>query len=882
MAISRCCTAVLMGIPPPPTHTQSYRTSARITNDNATRTKINSGDIDSEGYLYQYEVDITGGLEQYDKLSTKDLQIWGGSLTANKIKLKDFELLRIVQSGSLTADVIDFDLRSGSGVDVIDFDNQPDITTSKIRFESGSLVADEVNVHVEPEEVWNSHLPFYRDAWGPEIENPFTFSRRHGEGNVKFNIDGIISRLGAAKGTVFFLHLPDSGTGTFDVDVDFDIKTVKGYSSAIGMDFTDRTYEWGNLIVELNGTVDISDVKAHDYASGITLETQADVVFNQNVSIRDVDATDEDSKVFGVNNGGDKVWFNGGLQIDCGTEGTENTETNSNKIKRVYAIYNKKDTKKLTISGGDVINTIKGQIVNESVLEAHFDNADSYFEGAVVPTSENVDTSKIHTSLSFANGGYWNMTKDSGIQSLNLSNAGIVNLTAMSNKDNRNVRLETDKLTSNNGLAQLHLDLKNQQSGSLITTGDASGTLDVYLDLENYSQGFAKSEVPLIKITNNDASTGDFQIGKLTYKDGAVQNLEMHFFEEGQTGPLGELVSNANGGWYLVKPSGNDSQTPEMGQMLGLGASVSQGIGMLSETEDLRMRMGDVRFGARDGVWARSYARQDRADGTRSVGFKQEVNGMHFGLDHLVPISQTASWLLGGSVHYGKSSMEGVADSNGGNAKVDQYTMKAYATYLNENGIFADYVLHVGYYDTKIQGMSNTGKHSLNADYSNMGYGISAEIGRRLNVGEKHDLYVEPVAQLTWFRVDGKNFNTSTGLNIDQSNADFITGRLGATVGKVFALGTTDNPQSSYLSVSMKGGMLYQFDGDQTITARGTDGGVIMYDDAMDMKGARAYYGVSADWKIDDTWRFYGQISREEGNGYTKDYDASVGIRYAF
>ncbi len=365
---------------------------------------------------------------------------------------------------------------------------------------------------------------------------------------------------------------------------------------------------------------------------------------------------------------------------------------------------------------------------------------------------------------------------------------------------------------------------------------------------------------------------------------------------------ISELVSNANGGWYLVNPSGNDSQTPEMGQMLGLGASVSQGIGMLSETEDLRMRMGDVRFGARDGVWARSYARQDRADGTRSVGFKQEVNGMHFGLDHLVPISQTASLLLGGSVHYGKSSMEGVADSNGGNAKGDILYIPPgfpHEGYSLENSMnysvgfrapsgrelissFADYVLHVGYYDTKIQGMSNTGKHSLNADYSNMGYGISAEIGRRLNVGEKHGLYVEPVAQLTWFRVDGKNFNTSTGLNIDQSNADFITGRLGATVGKVFALGTTDNPQSSYLSVSMKGGMLYQFDGDQTITARGTDGGVIMYDDAMDMKGARAYYGVSADWKIDDTWRFYGQISREEGNGYTKDYDASVGIRYAF
>lgn len=51
----------------------------------------------------------------------------------------------------------------------------------------------------------------------------------------------------------------------------------------------------------------------------------------------------------------------------------------------------------------------------------------------------------------------------------------------------------------------------------------------------------------------------------------------------------------------------------------------------------------------------------------------------------------------------------------------------------------------------------------------------------------------------------------------------------------------------------MKGGMLYQFDDDQTITAHGTDGATVVCADAMDMKGARAYYGISADWKIDDT-----------------------------
>ena len=160
---------------------------------------------------------------------------------------------------------------------------------------------------------------------------------------------------------------------------------------------------------------------------------------------------------------------------------------------------------------------------------------------------------------------------------------------------------------------------------------------------------------------------------------------------------------------------------------------------------------------------------------------------------------------------------------------------------------------------------------------------MSAEVGHRFDLSHiANSWYVEPTAQLTWFHAEGKNFKTSTGLEINQGDADFITGRLGATVGKVFALGTADDPMSSYFSVAMKGGMLYQFDGDQTITAHGTDGATVVCADAMDMKGARAYYGITADWKIDDTWRVYGQISSEEGSGYTKDYDASIGVRYSF
>ena len=211
---------------------------------------------------------------------------------------------------------------------------------------------------------------------------------------------------------------------------------------------------------------------------------------------------------------------------------------------------------------------------------------------------------------------------------------------------------------------------------------------------------------------------------------------------------------------------------------------------------------------------------------------------------------------------------------------MDQYSFKAYATYMHDDGVFADVVLHAGYYENELTGRTNAGLGYFTAEYDNWGYGVSAEVGRRISLGEGSGWYAEPTAQLTWFHVDGEGFKTSTGLEITQSDADFVTGRAGMALGKVFAFGTQADPMSSFVSVALKGGMLYQFDGDQTITARGTDKSTVQVADAMDMDGLRGYYGLTADWQINDTWRLYGQVSREQGSGYNKDFDASFGVQY--
>ena len=509
---------------------------------------------------------------------------------------------------------------------------------------------------------------------------------------------------------------------------------------------------------------------------------------------------------------------------------------------------------------GDLLTLSNPAEQTKGKLTASFDGQTSSLTGATfTQMDETSDQGTIN--LAFKNKAKWTVTKNSALTSLNMDKGVLgvdINLTD----------------GAQDGTTQVDVQ------------GEAKGTFDVALNITGEAGAdFTKSEDWFLQ-----QNSGVLTVGDVTYQNGGALAYSVAFFEDGAAPDAeGSSTSTGNKGqWHVVlapeEPGEPDVPpvTPEVEQVLALGASVNQGLGMLSETEDLRMRMGDIRNGDTDGLWVRTYARKDSAHGSFGNGFEQDTYGIHLGADHVMKAGSDASWLFGGAFHYGQSDMDGTADAAGGSADVDQYTFKAYATYMKDNGAFVDLVLHAGYYDTELTGLANSKMAGFKADYSNWGYGVSAEAGHRFEFGESATAwYVEPTAQLTWFHAEGKDFTTSTGLAVSQGDADFITGRLGAAMGKTFALGTDSDPMASYFSVGLKGGMLYQFDGDQTITAHGTDGATV-HCDAMDLKGARAYYGLTADWKIDDAWRVYGQISREEGSGYSKDYDASIGVRYAF
>lgn len=288
-----------------------------------------------------------------------------------------------------------------------------------------------------------------------------------------------------------------------------------------------------------------------------------------------------------------------------------------------------------TIVKGDIVNYKNGT----GMVDVTFNGAGSSFTGAVI----NLGVAETGgTSLTFRGGSQWKVTKNSELSALNMQDGVLavdINLTD----------------GAKDGTTQVNVN------------GAAQGTFDVALNITGAAAAdFSKSEDWFLA-----QESGTLTVGKVTYQNGGVLAYDVKFFEEGAA-PDAQGTSSSTGNkgqWHVVL----GQSTPEAKQVLSLGASVSQGLGMLSESEDLRMRMGEVRNGVSDGLWTRTYARQDGAKGSFGKGFKQDTYGIYLGADRVVAIDDDSSWLLGGAFHYGRSDMEGVADANGGSSDLDQY-----------------------------------------------------------------------------------------------------------------------------------------------------------------------------------------------------------------
>ncbi len=519
--------------------------------------------------------------------------------------------------------------------------------------------------------------------------------------------------------------------------------------------------------------------------------------------------------------------------------------------------------------------------VNAADAAALEDTAvDAYYTGLQLSTTDQKDGS-VRVVIQDSD-SVWNVTKNSSVTEL-VASDGTVNIAY----GDAYKRVTTGMLTADNAVVMLKHDISSEtDTDQLAVTGKASGSVTPVITVTGTADADQVKGLAWLISQGDGSSLSAASTAQVNTQNGGVQQWKLAFFTEESTdssnadGADTSGTGNDAGYWYLVRATEDpvtpvNPVTPEVSSLLSGAVSLGQATAWAEEIEDLRMRLGEVREDGETGAWVRVKGYRERFK-TAGNGFKQHVRGVHIGADSRIGED---GWFAGAAFRYANANQDSVIEGTEGDTHL--YSLKGYATKLWENGSYFDAVVQIGRYDHTVTGYANDLQNKYSADYNGWGFGLSAEIGRKIRFGENtdtwyRDTFIEPQAQLSYQQIRGKDFTTSTGMQVSQDNAKFVTGRLGVVAGKEFR-----HDDGRFFQMNALAGVKRLFKGDQTVSFLGTDGASARIK-AVDIAGTRVYYGVSFNWVPKKNIRAYGEFRREQGDSYVKDYEVNLGVRYVF
>ena len=621
------------------------------------------------------------------------------------------------------------------------------------------------------------------------------------------------------------------------------------------------------------------------------------------------------SEIVSIHDADYPVCANGGSIVINSTEAYINSAygTHDDVAINQWSVY--------SMNGGSVIFNETG---NHRLNTAGYMNAD----GGSIALRAGADSIMQHRAVIEGNGTFnmtlldravWHMPHNNTLTNLAFEDGGSVDFDHDYNftQDTPNFKnLTTTTLSGKGGTLGMRIDMAKDAdtvlaNDQIIASGAATGEHKVAIDfvngLSSIPEGkthsanwlISQGEGSNLTLTNKDGGNTFSGRGMVTvWSLGFVGENEKDKLDtdEGRAEVAENTTGSGQGNWYLIKhdvaspnpdpdpenpnpaPDPEPELPPEVADNLLLGTSAAQAMSFSKDDKTLRHRMGEVRYGTQDGSWVRVDAQKDRFE----TGFKQKTYGLMVGYDSLTERKKGSVWLLGGAFRYANSDQEALATRQV-DGELEQYSVKMYGTWIHDKGSYADIVLQAGRFDQEVNGLDNVGTGTAKADYTTYGFGASVEVGHTFkfsqNAQTNDHWFVEPQFQLSYFYAKGKDYTTSTGLRVEQGNADFLTGRAGAVFGKKFNLGSITDPR--YFQLAFTGGLNHEFMGDQNIRYIGVDGASQTLK-AHGIDGTRLYYGLTADWQCTDMLRAYAYFEREEGDGYTQDYDINIGLKYLF
>ena len=283
----------------------------------------------------------------------------------------------------------------------------------------------------------------------------------------------------------------------------------------------------------------------------------------------------------------------------------------------------------------------------------------------------------------------------------------------------------------------------------------------------------------------------------------------------------------------------------------------------------LNKRLGEARYinGEEDqGMWVRiRHDRIGKTDAYRSqntmyeLGYdeKQECdNGMRrvgFAIDYM----------------HGDTGYNDIA----GKGEIDRYGLWLYDTWMGDKGHYADYVAKWGHLKNDFGIYAPTTGEEITGDYSNNVFSISAEYGRKKDIG--NDWYFEPQAQLQLARVTGADYVTSQGTKVSVDGINSLIGRAGFRLGKDFG----EEKQST---VYIKADVLHEFLGDQDI--RALDATTNGNWSTISYENEGTWYDVGIGFAAMISKNSYAFLDLEKSFGHDNDetYQINAGMQWTF
>ena len=313
---------------------------------------------------------------------------------------------------------------------------------------------------------------------------------------------------------------------------------------------------------------------------------------------------------------------------------------------------------------------------------------------------------------------------------------------------------------------------------------------------------------------------------------------------------------------YLVRDTSKDAGKSDSGAtIINMSrANYKNAIYM----DRLNKRMGEMRYlnGEEDqGMWVR--LRHDRIG--QSGDFRSMNTMYEVGYDVKQP-TDNGEHRIGMAIDYMRGST--TYDDIMGKGETKRYGLWLYDTWLGEKGHYTDYIVKWGHLSNDFDIRDKDSLENITGDYSNNVFSVSAEYGKKNDMG--NNWYFEPQVQLQLARVTGADYVTTQGSKVNVDGINSLIGRAGFRIGR-------DMDENS--TVYLKADLLHEFMGDQTVTAADATGTLR---EEFENKGTWYDVGFGFATKMSKNSYAFMDFEKSFGNDNDETYQINAGMQWSF